>query len=64
MRAHQRMEDLFARSEVRERSRGYLEGLLSGCERKNGWQVAECVGDASPSRAPADGQGRVRTGSL
>jgi SRSO17 transposase len=21
---------------------------LSGCERKNGWQVAECVGDASP----------------
>ena len=21
---------------------------MSGCERKNGWQVAECVGDASP----------------
>jgi SRSO17 transposase len=48
MRAHQRMGDLFARSEVRERSLAYLEGLLSGCERKNGWQVAECVGDASP----------------
>ena len=48
MRAHQRMGDLFARSEVRGRSLGYLEGLLSGCERKNGWQVAECVGDASP----------------
>ena len=48
MRAHQRMGDLFARSEVRDRSRAYLEGLLSGCERKNGWQVAECVGDASP----------------
>lgn len=30
------------------RSLAYLEGLLSGCERKNGWQVAECVGDASP----------------
>ena len=42
------MGDLFARSEVRERSLAYLEGLLSGCERKNGWQVAECVGDASP----------------
>lgn len=48
MRAHQGMGDLFARSEVRERSLAYLEGLLSGCERKNGWQVAECVGDASP----------------
>jgi SRSO17 transposase len=48
MRAHRRMGDLFARSEVRERSLAYLEGLLSGCERKNGWQVAECVGDASP----------------
>ena len=42
------MGDLFARSEVRGRSLAYLEGLLSGCERKNGWQVAECVGDASP----------------
>jgi SRSO17 transposase len=48
MRAHQGVGDLFARSEVRERSLAYLEGLLSGCERKNGWQVAECVGDASP----------------
>jgi len=48
MQAHQRMGDLFARSEVRERSLAYLEGLLSGCERKNGWQVAECAGDASP----------------
>jgi SRSO17 transposase len=48
MRAHQQMVDLFARSEVRDRSLAYLEGLLSGCERKNGWQVAECVGDGSP----------------
>lgn len=48
VRAHERMGDLFARSEVRGRSLAYLEGLLSGCERKNGWQVAECVGDGSP----------------
>jgi SRSO17 transposase len=48
VRLHQRMGDVFARSEVRERSLAYLEGLLSGCERKNSWQVAECVGDASP----------------
>jgi SRSO17 transposase len=48
MRAHQRMGDLFARSEVRDRSLAYLEGLLSGCERKNGWQVVESVGDGAP----------------
>ena len=47
-RLHQRMGDLFPRSEVRERSLAYLEGLLSGCERKNSWQVAEWAGDASP----------------
>src|ERR1035441_8133165 len=47
-RAHQRIADLFARSEVRERSLSYLEGLLSGCERKNSWQVAEWAGEASP----------------
>ena len=45
---HQRMGDVFARSEVRERSLADLEGLLSVCERKNSWQVAEGVGDASP----------------
>ncbi len=48
VRLHQRMGDLFPRSEVRERSLAYLEGLLSVCERKNSWQVAEWVGDASP----------------
>ena len=48
VRAHQRVGDLFARSEVRERSLAYLKGLLSGCERKNSWQVAERVGDPSP----------------
>ena len=48
MRAQQRVEDVFARSEVRERSLAYLEGLLSGCERKNSWQVAEWAGEASP----------------
>jgi SRSO17 transposase len=47
-RLHARMADLFARSEVRQRSLSYLQGLLSGCERKNSWQVAEWVGDGSP----------------
>jgi len=47
-RVHERVGDLFPRSEVRERSLSYLEGLLSHCERKNSWQVAEWAGEASP----------------
>jgi hypothetical protein len=38
----------FARSEVRQRARDYLHGLLSGAERKNGWQLAEVAGNATP----------------
>ena len=48
VRVHRRLVDLFPRTEVCERSLSYLEGLLSDCERKNGWQVAERVGDAAP----------------
>jgi hypothetical protein len=45
---HRHVGDLFARSEVRRRRLAHPEGLLGGCERKNRWHVAECVGDASP----------------
>jgi SRSO17 transposase len=38
----------FARSEPRARAVGYIRGLLSGVERKNGWQLAEHVGDPTP----------------
>jgi len=38
----------FARSEARERARDYLLGLLSGAERKNGWQLAEVAGNTTP----------------
>jgi SRSO17 transposase len=38
----------FPRSEPRQRVRAYLKGLLSHVERKNGWQLAEQAGDASP----------------
>jgi SRSO17 transposase len=48
--AHGRIAGLFARSEVRERSHSYLQGLLSHCERKNGWQLAEWMGEAAPYR--------------
>jgi SRSO17 transposase len=38
----------FARSETRQHLRAYLTGLLSPLERKNGWQLAEHAGDATP----------------
>ena len=50
LRSHDRIAGLFARSEVRERSLAYLQGLLSHCERKNGWQLAEWMGEAAPYR--------------
>ena len=48
LRAHDLIAGLFARSETRVRSLAYLQGLLSSCERKNGWQLAEWIGEASP----------------
>ncbi len=44
----ERLSVHFARSEVRHRARDYLHGLLSGAERKNGWQLAEVAGNATP----------------
>jgi SRSO17 transposase len=38
----------FARRDLRHRARAYLRGLLSPAERKNGWQLAEVTGDATP----------------
>jgi SRSO17 transposase len=38
----------FARSEPRRRALGYVRGLLSDTERKNGWQLAEHLGDPTP----------------
>jgi SRSO17 transposase len=38
----------FRRAEVRSRAIRYLEGLLSTIERKNGWQVAEELGEHGP----------------
>jgi SRSO17 transposase len=38
----------FARSEPRERAVGYVRGLLGDAERKNGWQLAEYLGDPTP----------------
>ena len=42
---HERIAHRFARAEVRERARRYLVGLLDRVERKNGWQLAEAIGE-------------------
>lgn len=46
--AEQRLRPYFARSEAHQRSVAYLRGLLSPTERKNSWQLAETVGEATP----------------
>ena len=45
---HARVAGRFARPEVRARARRYLDGLLGRVERKNGWQLAEALGEAGP----------------
>jgi SRSO17 transposase len=44
----ERIAPRFGRAEPRRRARAYLRGLLAPVERKNGWQLAEAVGDATP----------------
>jgi SRSO17 transposase len=58
---HARFAPVFARSESREQARKYLRGRLAPVERKNGWQMAQAVGDPRPDamerllyRAPWD----------
>lgn len=43
-----RIGPVFARSETRTRALAYLTGLLSPAERKNGWQLAEIIGETTP----------------
>ena len=45
---HRRIGSRFYRSEPRRRALAYMKGLLSPIERKNGWQLAEQAGDATP----------------
>jgi SRSO17 transposase len=44
----ERVGGRFARKEPRRRAVGYIRGLLSTAERKNGWQLAEYLGDPTP----------------
>src|SRR3954462_13235144 len=43
-----RLAPRFGRSEVRVRAGNYLAGLLEPLERRNGWQLAEALGERSP----------------
>jgi SRSO17 transposase len=45
---HRRIGHRFCRSEARERVKRYLVGLLGRVERKNGWQLAEAIGERDP----------------
>ena len=45
---HERIAGRFDRREPRRRALAYLRGLLGPVERKNGWQLAEYAGDATP----------------
>src|SRR4051794_22832964 len=38
----------FYRPEVRQRARRYLGGLLAPVSRRNGWQLAEHLGELTP----------------
>ena len=43
-----RMGSIFYRTESRKHARQYLRGLLAPIERKNGWTIAEHVGEHEP----------------
>ena len=45
---HAQIAPRFRRAEPRCRARAYLRALLSACERKNGWQLAELLGETTP----------------
>src|SRR5258707_14606842 len=44
----ERLAPYFERAEPRRRAMAYLRGLISSTERKNGWQLAELAGEATP----------------
>ncbi len=45
---HARIARRFRRPEVKKRIRHYLAGLLAEIRRKNGWQMAEAIGETQP----------------
>jgi SRSO17 transposase len=47
---HARFASLFARSESREEAKKYVRSLMGAAARRNGWQLAEAIGDRTPDR--------------
>ena len=47
---HDRLRPCFARTKPFGQARKYMSGLMSDLPRKNGWSIAEHVGDATPDR--------------
>jgi SRSO17 transposase len=45
---HARIAGRFRRAEARQRAKRYLAGLLDRLDRKNGWQLAEHLGERGP----------------
>src|ERR1700683_2878843 len=45
-----RFSAVFTRSEPRAQAAKYVRALVASVERKNGWQLAEVVGDRTPDR--------------
>jgi SRSO17 transposase len=45
---HERLAPHFVRAEPRRRTRAYLQTVLAGAGRRNGWQLAEAAGEATP----------------
>ena len=54
----ERIAARFARAEVRQRVRPFLAGLLAPIQRRNGWQLAEHLGELAP-----DGVQRLLNGA-
>ena len=44
----QQIRQYFVRTESHQRALAYLQGLMSQASRKNGWQVAEEMGESTP----------------
>jgi SRSO17 transposase len=44
-----RIRPLFYRTESKKHAEQYMRGLLSPLARKNGWTIAEHVGEAGPA---------------
>ena len=47
-RLYERVAHRFGRVEVRARLKRFLAGLLTRVDRKNGWQLAEAIGEDGP----------------